>query len=172
MVILSCSSVHCTVSRSRCDNLTRDAWYHHAPAAPPPLWMMIRHLHAHLAPEGGARASSSQRQAEERAAPSSVTCTLDLEATGAAGPSKQWGSIVVPWSDDRGAWANKLVPICVITGSGDGPATPAHTALLFAGNHGDDCHLPRMLLFCCTAHHHRTSPARCGVSDTVPCVCV
>ena len=82
----------------------------------------------------GASGLSAQRQAEAKRAPSSVTLTLSTSL-----PGKHWGSIVVPWSDDRGAWANKLIPICVINGPLPAGATehaPADSALLFAGNHG------------------------------------
>ena len=95
----------------------------------------LRRLSAQLRPTSATTAAglselSRQRQEQARAAPSSCTVTVDLEA-----PGKNWGSIVVPWSDDSGAWANKLVPICVVNGPmanrvGWGPDD---TALLFAG---------------------------------------
>ncbi len=86
----------------------------------------------------GTNGLSAQRQAEAERAPSAVTLTVDTSL-----PGKHWGSIVVPWSDDRGAWANKLVPICVINGPlapGSTDHAPADSALLFAGNHGKHEH--------------------------------
>ena len=79
---------------------------------------------------------STQRRAEAAADPSSVTLTVDLDR-----PGKHWGSIVVPWSDNRGAWANKLVPICIVNGPWQEEGVgwePANSALLCAGNHGDE----------------------------------
>jgi len=86
---------------------------------------------------------STQRQAEAvSSAPSSVTLTCNLNT-----PGKRWGSIVIPWSDDKGAWANKLVPVCIINGgrAAVGGSCEVHegsdycgSALLCAGNHGDE----------------------------------
>ena len=91
----------------------------------------LRGLSAQLCPAptgvSGLSELSRRRQEQARAAPSSCTLTVDLDAVG-----KQWGSIVVPWSDDTGAWANKLVPICVVNGP-TASQSPDDTALLFAG---------------------------------------
>src|SRR5882724_4198006 len=47
-------------------------------------------------------------------------------------PGKQHGQLCVPYSYDLGGWANLLVPVCVVA-NGPGP-----TALVMAGNHGDE----------------------------------
>jgi len=47
-------------------------------------------------------------------------------------PGKQFGHLGVPYSHNLGGWANLLIPITVIR-NGDGP-----TALVLAGNHGDE----------------------------------
>ena len=114
-------------------------------------------------------ASSTERQADAVAAPSSVTLTVDLTA-----PGKNWGSIVVPWSDNDGAWANKLVPICVINGTSQPPPAgwgAAQTALLFAGNHGDEWDAGLEMQRCHTLFHHaRTHPSADNLmSDWSPC---
>eukprot|EP01052_Picozoa_sp_SAG31_P040323 SAG31_NODE_5811_length_2315_cov_0.907491_2_plen_169_part_00 len=106
---------------------------------------MLAQLHRHLTVANNQYADylhsaavglSSERQRQEIAAPSSVSCALRLHDAPAS--SKSWGNIVVPWSDDRGAWANKIVPICAIRGPGRGGLATAETALLVAGNHGDE----------------------------------
>jgi predicted deacylase len=56
-----------------------------------------------------------------------IHCSVDLEAAG-----KQHGHLAIPYSYNLAGWANLLVPITVIS-SGSGP-----TALLMAGNHGDE----------------------------------
>jgi predicted deacylase len=53
--------------------------------------------------------------------------TIDLGA-----PGKQLGHIGVPYSHNLGGWANLLMPIACVA-NGDGP-----TALVLAGNHGDE----------------------------------
>src|SRR5579871_4068033 len=53
--------------------------------------------------------------------------TVDLDRQG-----KQLGSIGVPYSHNLGGWANLLMPLGVIA-NGRGP-----TALVLAGNHGDE----------------------------------
>jgi N-alpha-acetyl-L-2,4-diaminobutyrate deacetylase len=47
-------------------------------------------------------------------------------------PGKQHGHLYVPYSHNLGGWANLMVPITVV-GRGAGP-----TALVLAGNHGDE----------------------------------
>ena len=47
-------------------------------------------------------------------------------------PGKQSGHLCVPYSYNLGGWANLLIPIAVVHG-GPGP-----TALVMAGNHGDE----------------------------------
>jgi len=101
----------------------------------PPSRRRLGSISAALTSPSSGGGLSAQRQAEAVASPSSVTLTIDLDAT----PGMTWGNIVVPWSDDRGAWANKLIPICVINGPLPAGATEhaaADSALLFAGNHG------------------------------------
>src|SRR5438270_11445937 len=53
--------------------------------------------------------------------------TVDFER-----PGKQHGHLCVPYSYNLGGWANLLLPITVVAnGSG-------RTALVLAGNHGDE----------------------------------
>ncbi len=47
-------------------------------------------------------------------------------------PGKQHGHLFIPYSHNLGGWANLMVPVTVVRG-GDGP-----TALVLAGNHGDE----------------------------------
>ena len=47
-------------------------------------------------------------------------------------PGKQQGHLFIPYSHNLGGWANLMVPIAVVA-NGAGP-----TALLLAGNHGDE----------------------------------
>jgi N-alpha-acetyl-L-2,4-diaminobutyrate deacetylase len=47
-------------------------------------------------------------------------------------PGKQHGHLCVPYSYNLGGWANLLVPVTVIRGG------PGRTALVMAGNHGDE----------------------------------
>jgi predicted deacylase len=47
-------------------------------------------------------------------------------------PGKQHGHLFIPYSYNLGGWANLMVPVTVVRG-GDGP-----TALVLAGNHGDE----------------------------------
>jgi N-alpha-acetyl-L-2,4-diaminobutyrate deacetylase len=47
-------------------------------------------------------------------------------------PGKQHGHLFIPYSYNLGGWANLMVPVTVVT-HGDGP-----TALVMAGNHGDE----------------------------------
>ncbi|MFM7152368.1 MAG: succinylglutamate desuccinylase/aspartoacylase family protein, partial [Gemmataceae bacterium] len=47
-------------------------------------------------------------------------------------PGKRMGFIGVPYSHNLGGWANLMMPIAVIV-NGKGP-----TALVMAGNHGDE----------------------------------
>lgn len=47
-------------------------------------------------------------------------------------PGKQLGHVGVPYSHDLGGWANLMMPIAVVA-NGSGP-----TALVMAGNHGDE----------------------------------
>ncbi len=49
-----------------------------------------------------------------------------------ARPGKQQGTLCIPYSYNLGGWANLLVPIAVVN-NGPGP-----TALVMAGNHGDE----------------------------------
>ena len=46
---------------------------------------------------------------------------------------KQHGHLYIPYSYNLGGWANLMVPVTVLNGGGDGP-----TALVMAGNHGDE----------------------------------
>ena len=45
----------------------------------------------------------------------------------------QFGHLMLPASDDKGAWTNKMVPCCVVDGF-----RPGRGVLLVAGNHGDE----------------------------------
>src|SRR4029079_8695497 len=54
-------------------------------------------------------------------------CTVDFARAG-----KQQGHLCVPYSYNLGGWANLLLPITVVA-NGAGP-----TALVMAGNHGDE----------------------------------
>jgi N2-acetyl-L-2,4-diaminobutanoate deacetylase len=47
-------------------------------------------------------------------------------------PGKQTGFLGVPYSHDLGGWANLMMPLCLVA-NGHGP-----TALVMAGNHGDE----------------------------------
>ncbi|MEX0727579.1 MAG: hypothetical protein WEB58_08270 [Planctomycetaceae bacterium] len=58
---------------------------------------------------------------------SSVYVTLDWDR-----PGKQHGHFCVPYSYNLAGWANLLIPVTVIQ-NGSGP-----TALVMAGNHGDE----------------------------------
>lgn len=60
---------------------------------------------------------------------SPITATVDFDRAG-----KQYGHLCIPYSHNLGGWANLLVPCAVIgTGAARGP-----TALVLAGNHGDE----------------------------------
>lgn len=60
---------------------------------------------------------------------SQIKATVDFAKTG-----KQHGHLCVPYSYNLGGWANLLMPITVIASpGGNGP-----TALVLAGNHGDE----------------------------------
>jgi len=59
--------------------------------------------------------------------PSKIRASIDLDADG-----KRFGALVVPHSRNDSAWGSIRIPIAVIR-NGDGP-----TALLVAGNHGDE----------------------------------
>lgn len=59
--------------------------------------------------------------------PTQIHSTVDFSR-----PGRQLGSLCVPYSYNLGGWANLLLPVAVI-GRGEGP-----TALLLAGNHGDE----------------------------------
>ena len=56
-----------------------------------------------------------------------IHATVDFEKRG-----KQHGHLCVPYSYNMAGWANLLVPCTVINGS------PGKTALVMAGNHGDE----------------------------------
>jgi len=56
-----------------------------------------------------------------------MTPTVDFDA-----PGKQHGFLRLPYSRNDSAWGHVMVPVCVVNG-GPGP-----TALLVAGNHGDE----------------------------------
>ena len=56
-----------------------------------------------------------------------ISCDLDFERDGV-----QHGHLSLPYSRDDSAWGSILIPICVVR-NGAGP-----TALLTAGNHGDE----------------------------------
>ena len=48
------------------------------------------------------------------------------------------GRIQIPFSDNRAGWGNKFVPVCIVNGEQE-PASGEHkSALLMAGNHGDE----------------------------------
>jgi N-alpha-acetyl-L-2,4-diaminobutyrate deacetylase len=47
-------------------------------------------------------------------------------------PGKQHGHLCVPYSYNLGGWANLLIPITVVSNG------PGRTALVMAGNHGDE----------------------------------
>ena len=59
--------------------------------------------------------------------PSRIRATIDFDADG-----KRFGALVVPHSRNDSAWGSVRVPVAAIR-NGDGP-----TALLVAGNHGDE----------------------------------
>jgi N-alpha-acetyl-L-2,4-diaminobutyrate deacetylase len=56
-----------------------------------------------------------------------IHCDLDFDR-----PGKQQGHLFIPYSYNLAGWANLMVPVTVVRG-GDGP-----TALVLAGNHGDE----------------------------------
>lgn len=56
-----------------------------------------------------------------------IHCSVDYDR-----PGKQHGHLGVPYSHDLGGWANLLLPITVLNNG------PGRTALLLAGNHGDE----------------------------------
>ncbi|NUU67960.1 N-alpha-acetyl diaminobutyric acid deacetylase DoeB [Enterobacteriaceae bacterium BIT-l23] len=59
--------------------------------------------------------------------PSPVYAGVDFDK-----PGVQHGFLKLPWSHDNSAWGAVMIPITVING------TPGPTALLTAGNHGDE----------------------------------
>jgi predicted deacylase len=59
--------------------------------------------------------------------PSQIRCTIPLDR-----PGVHHGHLCVPYSYNLGGWANLLLPIGVVA-NGQGP-----TALVMAGNHGDE----------------------------------
>src|SRR5689334_15597681 len=60
---------------------------------------------------------------------SQIRATVDYDR-----PGKQHGHLCVPYSYNLGGWANLLVPVTVVAGERRrGP-----TALVLAGNHGDE----------------------------------
>ncbi len=59
--------------------------------------------------------------------PSPVYAGVDFEQ-----PGVQHGFLKLPWSHDNSAWGAVMIPITVINGA------PGPTALLTAGNHGDE----------------------------------
>jgi N-alpha-acetyl-L-2,4-diaminobutyrate deacetylase len=58
---------------------------------------------------------------------SQIQATVDFDR-----PGKQYGHVCVPYSYDLGGWANLLVPVAVLANG------PGRTALVLAGNHGDE----------------------------------
>src|SRR5262249_52530586 len=79
-----------------------------------------------------AGAATKQRADERPAAEASmerspVEATVDYEK-----PGKQHGHLCVPYSYDLGGWANLLLPVTVLANG------PGRTALVLAGNHGDE----------------------------------
>lgn len=58
---------------------------------------------------------------------SQIHCTIDLHGSG-----RQSGHLMIPYSHNLAGWANLMVPI-VSLANGSGP-----TALVMAGNHGDE----------------------------------
>ena len=58
---------------------------------------------------------------------SKISPSIDFDA-----PGKRWGALVLAHSRDDSAWGSIRIPIGVIK-NGTGP-----TALLIAGNHGDE----------------------------------
>lgn len=59
---------------------------------------------------------------------SQIRATVDFDRSG-----KQHGHLHVPHSYNLGGWANVMIPVTVING-----ATSGKTALVMAGNHGDE----------------------------------
>ena len=68
-------------------------------------------------------------------AASLVTTDVDFDATG-----KQFGQLAVPQSTNSSGWAKYYIPVVSIANA-QGP-----TAVLFGGNHGDECEGPVTLL--------------------------
>src|SRR5262245_27300713 len=66
---------------------------------------------------------------------SPLYCTCDFDR-----PGKQFGYIGVPYSHDLGGWANLMLPVAVLANG------PGRTALVLAGNHGDEYPGPIALL--------------------------
>ena len=66
--------------------------------------------------------------------PSPITATVDYQAEG-----KQHGFLKLPYSHDRSAWGQVMIPVTVVC-NGTGP-----TALLSGGNHGDEYEGPTAL---------------------------
>lgn len=65
--------------------------------------------------------------------PSKISCTIDLDA-----PGKRWGALVLAHSRDDSAWGAIRIPIGVIVGTAGSGPYKGPTALLIAGNHGDE----------------------------------
>ncbi|MFM7842969.1 MAG: succinylglutamate desuccinylase/aspartoacylase family protein [Planctomycetota bacterium] len=61
-------------------------------------------------------------------ADTSIHCDVDFNARGI-----HHGNLYIPYSYNLGGWANLFVPVTVINSGGTGP-----TALVMAGNHGDE----------------------------------
>ena len=92
-----------------------------------PAMLRLRRLHRQLEPH-----PAPPHPASGAAAPPTgggpVTMTIPLEGDGPG--TTRWGHLEVP---DPSIMASTLVPICVVAGS-----APGRTALLLAGNHGNE----------------------------------
>jgi predicted deacylase len=98
------------------------------PLAERRLLALHRHIHSSTNPQSPPLAFSALVSADPSPSDGSpVTCTIPL-AHETAGT--RWGYLEVP---DPTIMASSLVPICVIQG-----AAPGRTALLLAGNHGNE----------------------------------
>ena len=99
----------------------------------------LQHLRQHVAPGAAAEEEENWLSAERRAsleeAPSGLRLTLhdSMEELPMDAPGKTWARINIPYSDNRAGWGTKFVPACLVNGD-----QPGQSALLMAGNHGDE----------------------------------
>jgi len=97
-------------------------------------------IHTATSPRRGT-ATSEERVAWEKEHTTGVTAIVGSDPSqpmplrdGETEPgTKFFGNLIWSASDDKGAWSNKMLPICVVHGEKQGRGV-----LLLAGNHGDE----------------------------------